>query len=123
MVHHPEGEDVKDDRRYRGLARPKPKAEVCEKMCEKCPFRPDGSGYAQDFLPDIKAAVEQIGAPFYCHDTALLDPRTTIDDDGKPSPVPQPHFKQCRGAWEAQMIAWEKRADEALAKKKKKKTP
>lgn len=85
---------------------PRPKAKVHEKMCERCPFRPDGSGYAQDHpdLPNIIAAVE-VGMAFYCHETALLDPRTKLTPTGDVAGV-QDHHEICRGAHERRMQVW-----------------
>lgn len=96
---------------------PKPRGELCEKMCKKCPFRPDGSGYAQDHpdLPRIIRAVE-LGLPFYCHETALMDPRTKLDKNGDPDGV-QSHFRICRGGWEHYLTKWRERRDAMLAKK------
>jgi hypothetical protein len=75
-------------------------------MCARCPFRPDGTGYAQDHpdLPKIIATVEA-GLPFYCHETALQDPRTIIDADGNPAGY-QEHYEICRGGHERRMKVW-----------------
>ena len=76
-------------------------------MCERCPFKPDGSGYAQDHpdLPNIIRSVE-IGMPFYCHETVILDQRTTMGSDDRPSPSVQAHFELCRGGHERRMKVW-----------------
>lgn len=94
----------------RVVAPPMPKGPLCEKMCKRCPFRPDGSGYAQDHpdLPNIIASVE-LGLPFYCHETVLFDPRTKMDVDGEPSPTHQSHFRLCRGGWERYLEKWRER--------------
>lgn len=88
---------------------PTPRGPVCEKMCRRCPFRPDGTGYAQDHpdLPKIIATVEA-GLPFYCHETALQDPRTIIDADGNPAGY-QEHYEICRGGHERRMQVWRER--------------
>jgi hypothetical protein len=86
-------------------------------MCARCPFRPDGTGYARDHadFSRILASVE-IGASFYCHETVVLDPRTTLDETGDvPEPQFQEHFEICRGAHEHYMNAWEKRALSIIA--------
>lgn len=76
-------------------------------MCERCPFKPDGSGYARGHpdLPNIIRSVE-IGMPFYCHETVIMDPRTTMDSDEQPSPPVQAHFELCRGGHERRMKVW-----------------
>lgn len=79
-----------------------PKGPVCESMCKTCPFRPDGKGYARDHedFPDIVQSV-LLGLPFYCHQTVLMDPKTTFVGKGMnrtPMPIVQPHFKNCFGA-------------------------
>lgn len=91
------------------VAPPRPKGKVCATMCKRCPFRPDGSGYAQDHedLPRIVANVEA-GLPFYCHETALKDPRTRLTPDGDPDGI-QPHFELCRGAHEHHLAQWRER--------------
>jgi hypothetical protein len=78
-------------------------------MCERCPFRPDGSGYAQthEDLPLIVRSVE-LGMPFYCHETALKDPRTKLNENGDPDGI-QPHFEICRGGWERYLDKWRER--------------
>ena len=88
------------------IAAPKPKGKICTKMCARCPFKPDGSGYAQDHpdLPNIFASVE-VGGAFYCHETALLDKRTKVDANGDPAGI-QPHFELCRGGWEHYLKTW-----------------
>jgi hypothetical protein len=92
------------------IPRPVPKGKVCEKMCERCPFRPDGTGYAQGHpdLPRIVQGVE-LGMAFYCHETVLMDGRTTVDAAGDPAPGLQPHFEICRGGHEHRMRTWEER--------------
>ena len=56
------------------------------------------------------------GLPFYCHETAILDPRTTLDEEGEnPDPPYQEHFELCRGGHERRMKVWEERAVAALA--------
>ena len=86
------------------VAPPRPRGVVHAKMCARCPFKPDG--YAQDHpdLPRIVQAVE-LGLPFYCHETVIMDARTTFEDD-EPSPVPQSHFELCRGGHERRMKVW-----------------
>lgn len=98
--------------KYRGFAPPTPKGKLCEKMCETCPFKPDGSGYAVDHpeFPNIKTSIE-LGFPFYCHETVLFDPRTAKDADGNPTQQYEPHFEECRGAWEHRMKVWRERVD------------
>lgn len=101
------------------LPRPVPRGKLHEKMCERCPFRPDGSGYAQDHedFPRIVQAVE-LGLPFYCHETVLFDERTKMDYDCEnPDPPYQEHFELCRGGHEHRMKKWEERAAAALAAK------
>jgi hypothetical protein len=87
-------------------------------MCERCPFKPDGSGYAVDH-PDFERicnAVDMTGN-FYCHETVVLDRRTTMDAAGdEPDPSFQAHFRQCQGAWQRYLGKWELRAEAALAK-------
>lgn len=99
------------------LLPPKPRVALVEKMCERCPFKPDGSGYAvthPDF-PGIVAAVEMTGY-FLCHETVILDERTSMDTAGeRPEPPMQDHFKGCQGAWQRYMTAWRERAEKALA--------
>lgn len=98
---------------------PKPRAPLVSKMCERCPFKPDGSGYAVDH-PDFEsicAAVDMRGE-FYCHETVVLDERTTMDASGDmPDPPFQPHFQQCQGAWQRYIGKWEQRAEKALAER------
>lgn len=101
------------------IPRPVPKGKVCEKMCERCPFRPDGSGYAQDHpdLPRIVQSVE-LGLPFWCHETVIMDERTVMDAEGEePAFSPQPHFELCRGAHEHRMKTWAERVREYLKNK------
>lgn len=89
-------------------------------MCAKCPFRPDGTGYARDHVdfPRIVATVE-MGVAFYCHETAIMNPRTTMDDSGDvPDPPVQPHFELCRGGREHYMQKWEERVLAAIAEGK-----
>ena len=103
------------------IPRPSPRTEVCESLCAKCPFRPDGSGYAADHpdFENIKQSVE-MGLPFYCHETVLFDPRTKFEVGSEVEPVPnQPHFLGCRGAHEHRMRTWEERALAHLASRKK----
>lgn len=88
---------------------PRPRGSITEKMCEKCPFRPDGSGYAVDH-PDIvkiKWNVE-VGLPFYCHETVIFDKRTSFKN-GNPNPTFQEHFELCRGGHEHRMKKWKER--------------
>ena len=89
------------------IPRPVPKGKVCEKMCERCPFKPDGSGYAQDHpdLPRIIGNVE-LGLPFYCHETVLFDKRTKKTANGDPALLHQKHYELCRGANEHWMNTW-----------------
>lgn len=92
-------------------------------MCAKCPFRPDGTGYAKDHpdFPHILQSVE-MGLPFYCHETVIFDPRTTMDSDGDmPEPAVQKHFEICRGGHEHRMKIWEERALVMLAEREAKK--
>lgn len=86
---------------------PRPRGVVHAKMCDRCPFKPDGKGYAQDHpdLPNIVRAVE-LGMPFYCHETVILDSRTTFDAADEPHPVSQQHFELCRGGHERRMKVW-----------------
>ncbi len=89
------------------IAPPRPRGVVREKMCARCPFKPDGKGYAQDHpdLPNIVRSVE-LGLPFYCHETVIMDARTTLDVDDEPCPVPQKHFELCRGGHERHLKVW-----------------
>lgn len=82
----------------------KPKGPTVDAMCERCPFKPGGTGYAVDHedFPDIVRHV-QMGLPFYCHETAILSPQTKLRYDPElgedvPDPPVQPHFKNCLGA-------------------------
>lgn len=95
------------------IARPLPQGKVCEKMCERCPFKPDGTGYIQDHpdLPRIYRSVA-MGMAFWCHETVILDSRTVMNA-AKQEPVrsngvcaPQPHFELCRGGHEHRMKVW-----------------
>ena len=97
----------------RVIAPPRPAGVVHRVMCRRCPFRADGTGYAQDHedLPRIIAAVEA-GHPFYCHETALKDPRTRLNAAGDPDGV-QPHFELCRGGHERRMKVWRDRVTAA----------
>ena len=94
---------------------PVPRGPVCEKMCERCPFKPDGTGYAQGH-PDMPAIVQsvELGLPFYCHETALMDERTTKDVEGNPDPTYQAHFELCRGGHERRMRVWEGKARKVM---------
>lgn len=94
---------------------PVPRGPVCEKMCARCPFKPDGSGYAVDHedMPNIVQAVE-LGMPFYCHETVLFDERTKKDVAGDPDPTFQAHFELCRGGHEHRMRTWETRVRKAM---------
>lgn len=102
-----EGATVKRPAALSVVKPPRPRGTVCAKMCERCPFRPNGKGYAAGH-PDLPAIVKsvELGLPFYCHETVLLDPRTKLDDEGEPSPVPQQHFELCRGGHERRMKVW-----------------
>lgn len=79
-----------------------PKYPCVESMCEKCPFHPSGQGFArkhEDF-PDILQTIE-LGMPFFCHETVILDVRTKMGIvEGVVTPVPpiQDHFRSCLGA-------------------------
>lgn len=94
---------------------PVPRNKVCPKMCDRCPFKPDGSGYARDHadFPIILANAKR-GLPFYCHETVLLDERTEVDINGEPSPAFQKHFELCQGAHREHMAAWEATARKNL---------
>lgn len=81
-----------------------PKYPCVDAMCENCPFRADGNGYARDHpdFPKIVQSVE-LGMPFFCHETVIKDERTTLTFDplvGEevPDPSVQPHFRSCLGA-------------------------
>jgi hypothetical protein len=76
-----------------------PKRPCVPAMCESCPFKPDGTGLATKHpeFPQIVETVALMG-DFYCHQTALMDERTTKNAAGDPSPGFQPHFQQCQGA-------------------------
>jgi hypothetical protein len=94
------------------IAPPRPVAPVVDKMCARCPFRPDGTGYARDHddFPRIEAMTGH-GMPFYCHETVILDDRTVMDKEGEgPAFTPQPHFKLCRGAREHHLKVWSEKA-------------
>lgn len=76
-----------------------PNGEVCDQMCDRCPFKPDGSGHAihhEDF-PNIVEHVA-MGLRFYCHDTVIMSDETTFDAEKNPDPPFQDHFKLCKGA-------------------------
>jgi hypothetical protein len=80
----------------------RPRGGVCSEMCKDCPFRPDGKGKAVDH-EDFPRIVEYVslGGAFYCHQTVLMDPRTTFSGRGlarHPDPPYQNHFKECFGA-------------------------
>ena len=102
---------------YRGIPVPQPKCETVEEMCAKCPFRPDGSGYAQDH-PDLPGIMwsASIGRAFYCHETALMDPRTTLDAAGNPVGI-QPHFRGCLGARGHHLNTWRENIDAEFARR------
>jgi hypothetical protein len=90
------------------FARPIPQGKVCERMCERCPFKPDGSGYIQDH-PDLPRIYQSVamGVAFWCHETVIVDPRTVMDRaKGEPTYSPQPHFELCRGGHEHRMKVW-----------------
>jgi len=81
-----------------------PKGPVVESMCARCPFNQAGKGYAVNH-PDFPAILQsvQLGFPFYCHETVILHPDTTMSFDPSvgekvPDPPLQPHFKNCKGA-------------------------
>lgn len=94
---------------------PLPRNRVCEKMCDRCPFKPDGSGYARDHqdFPLIVGNAKR-GLPFYCHETVLFDNRTKVDINGEPSPQFQEHFQLCQGAHQEHMTAWQATARKNL---------
>lgn len=82
----------------------RPKGPVVDEMCARCPFKPDGSGFAVGH-PDFPRIVQQVnlGLPFYCHETVIMHPDTKmVIIDGEKTPDPelgvQPHFKNCLGA-------------------------
>lgn len=92
------------------IAPPRPKGEVVSHCCKLCPFRHGGGALKgqPEELERFTASVET-GAAFYCHETVILDPRTTFTGRGadrEPSPRLQPHFKLCRGAREVHLNAW-----------------
>ena len=89
------------------VAPPRPKGEVCARMCAGCPFRPGGGVLADqpEELARFTASVEH-GAAFYCHETVIGDPRTKLDRKRNPKPTVQPHFLLCRGAREKHLNAW-----------------
>ena len=79
-----------------------PKGTVCDKMCDTCPFQPDGTGHAVDHsdFPQILRNIEA-GLSFFCHRTVIFDDRTTFNGKGNdrvPEPHYQPHFEGCHGA-------------------------
>lgn len=87
---------------------PLPRNRVCEKMCDACPFRPDGTGLARNHadFPRMLANAKA-GLPFYCHDTVLFDKRTEFDINGVPAPSFQNHFELCQGAHREHLATWE----------------
>jgi hypothetical protein len=103
------------------IPRPKPHGKVTDKVCARCPFRPDGKGYAQGHsdLPTIIAAVEA-GRPFYCHQTVIFDKRTRMTA-GAPDPEWQSHFEICHGGWKRRLRVWEDRVLGMLAEREAKK--
>lgn len=79
-----------------------PRGRVVSKICDGCPFRPDGTGFAVEH-PDYPAILASVmsGVTFYCHETVIKDPRTTCIGRGlerRPDPQHQEHFAECRGA-------------------------
>lgn len=94
----------------RPIPPPRPKCETVERMCKGCPFKDNGRlapflTFKPGELERIKAGVEA-GAVFYCHETVILDPRTTLDSERNPTPAIQPHFRGCRGARRLHLRVW-----------------
>lgn len=97
------------------FAPPMPRGQICEKMCERCPFKSDETGYARhhEDYPKILATV-RMGMPFYCHETVLLDERTQLGADGNPDPGIQPHFLLCQGGRQEHLKTWEAKARKTM---------
>lgn len=82
----------------------RPKGPTVENMCDRCPFKPDGSGYAVNH-PDFPGIVQRVmlGMQFFCHETVILSKETKFSYDLEtkimvPDPPFQSHFKNCLGA-------------------------
>jgi hypothetical protein len=90
---------------------PLPRRPIVEKMCDFCPFN------ANRGAPKIKVSDEDFDGfkqqarvgEFYCHETALGDSRTKLDENGDAVGI-QPHFKVCRGAWEYKLARMRKQS-------------
>lgn len=73
-------------------------------MCSSCPFGPNAG------RPKVNVSAAELErfketarrGEFYCHETALEDPRTKVTACGDPDGI-QPHFKVCRGGWELRL--------------------
>jgi hypothetical protein len=82
---------------------PLPRRPLVDKMCDSCPFNASrGAPKICVSEADLKKFLRtaEMGE-FYCHETALEDPRTVKDQNGvNPSRGVQSHFKVCRGGWE-----------------------
>jgi len=104
-----------------------PKYPAVEQQCANCPFRSDGQGYAQDH-PDFPMIVRnvELGLPFFCHETVIMSPQTTMTFDlavGEqvPDPPIQPHFRSCLGAVKYKRGELQLKLSKSKKKKKKKK--
>lgn len=92
---------------------PLPRRPIVDKMCSSCPFNAD-RGAPKVIVPDedferFKQVAEM--SEFYCHETALEDPRTKkcASGDVDMSAGAQPHFKVCRGGWEYKLAKMRER--------------
>jgi hypothetical protein len=70
-------------------------------MCTSCPFRPNAGKPKINVTPAELEKFKDTArrSEFYCHETVLEDPRTTVGADSEPSPRVQSHFRVCRGGW------------------------
>ncbi len=79
-----------------------PKVPPVDRMCERCPFKPGGfARHHEDFAGIVQFVA--LGLPFYCHETVITSPLTTLKYSAKEkAPVPDPpfqkHFRSCKGA-------------------------
>lgn len=88
---------------------------MCAKMCERCPFKSDETGYArhhEDYQKILNTV--RMGLPFYCHETVVMDERTKLDKTGYPDPPLQPHFLLCQGARQEHLKTWEANARKTM---------
>lgn len=97
---------------------PVPRLPLVDKMCSSCPFNHD-RGEPKVTVPDADFEQFKLVAEiseFYCHETALEDPRTVVDGKGDPVGV-QPHFKVCRGGWEHKLACLRDKLERMRAKR------